>query len=146
MAPPDSQIEPADEKLALELSAGKKVADAATAAGMSERTAYRRLNDPAFQERIREIRRGISSRVMHLLARAAVDAVEVLHLIATSCDDMGLRVKAAASLLDYQLKFHEQYDLDERLSRLEAKVAWDQPAHLAVTPPAGPDDPTLLTA
>lgn len=94
MAPDGSEIDPADEKLALELWGGKKVAEAA---GLSERTAYRRMNDPAFQERMRELRRGVSDRVMHLLARAAVDAVEALHMVATSHDDTGLRLKAAAT-------------------------------------------------
>lgn len=126
MAPSVSELDPADEKLALELWAGKPVKEAAATAGMSERTAYRRLNDPAFQERMRELRRGVTNRVMHLLTRATVDAVEMLHLLATADDDPHLRLKAATSLLDFQLKFREQYDLDERLSRLEA--AWKEPA------------------
>ena len=46
-----------DDKLALELVAGKSVRAASAAAGVSERTAHRRQQDPQFRERVLELRR-----------------------------------------------------------------------------------------
>lgn len=52
----------ADEALLLALACGATVESAARSAGVAERTAYRRLNDPAFRRRLQDLRADMVQR------------------------------------------------------------------------------------
>jgi hypothetical protein len=58
----------ADDALAAALAEGKTVRDAVVAAGVSERTAYRRLGDPAFRQKVSEIRARMLERAAGVMA------------------------------------------------------------------------------
>ena len=64
-----------DERLAAELAAGRTIKDAATAASVSERTAHRRVADPAFQDRVTEHRAGVPWMV-HSPLRPTITRIE----------------------------------------------------------------------
>lgn len=53
-----------DLTLQVALSRGMTIRDAAKAAGMSERTAYRRMNDPAFQEQLSALESELRARMV----------------------------------------------------------------------------------
>jgi DNA-binding NtrC family response regulator len=53
-----------DLTLQVALSRGMTIRDAATAAGMSERTAYRRMNDPVFQQQLAELESELRERMV----------------------------------------------------------------------------------
>ena len=53
-----------DLTLQVALSRGMTIRDAAKAAGMSERTAYRRMNDPVFQEQLADLESELRSRMV----------------------------------------------------------------------------------
>lgn len=70
--------ETGDVALALHLARGESVAAAAGAAGMSELSAYRRLEDEAFRRRVSELRSEMLDRAVGKLADAATEAAQTL--------------------------------------------------------------------
>jgi integrase len=72
------------------LLAGANVTEAAAAAGMSERTAYRRLGEPGFREQLAAARKAVVSGVVARLAGSAEKVVAVmLELIESDCPPKG---------------------------------------------------------
>ena len=68
----------ADESLLMALACGATVDNAARQAGISKRTAYRRLADPAFGRRLQQMRGDMVSRTSGTLTAAAGEAVRTL--------------------------------------------------------------------
>jgi hypothetical protein len=112
----------ADDRLALELAAGATVRDAAGAAGVGERTAHRRLADPAFKARVATAREDMfaaaTGRLMAGLGRAA-DAL--LGLVADP--DPGVRLRAAAKVLELGKELGAVADLQRQMDELERETA-----------------------
>lgn len=75
-SPQEPRPKPGGKDLTLQvaLSRGMTIRDAAKAAGMSERTAYRRMNDPVFQEQLAalesELRRRMVDRTVEDILNA----------------------------------------------------------------------------
>lgn len=92
-----------DEALLQALLNGAHVENAAVVAGMSERTAYRRLADPAFRQRVEAGREAIRESILARLTEAAGDAVSRLWEL-TEHEDPMVRVKAAKAILDGMVK------------------------------------------
>lgn len=88
-----------DDRLFTALVAGCHVKDAATDAGISERTAYRRLADPEFKSRIVAAREGLRESILAKLADAGDDAIGALRGLLVSKDE-NIKLKAAKTLLD----------------------------------------------
>lgn len=63
---PEPRPKPGGKDLTLQvaLSRGMTIRDAAKAAGMSERTAYRRMNDPVFQEQLAALESELRQRMV----------------------------------------------------------------------------------
>ena len=112
----------ADELLAAELAAGKTVRDAAAAAGVSERTAYRRLEDEAFLYRVAALRAAMIDTAAGRLADGMAAAADVLRALLAADDDR-VRLAAASKLIDSGLKVRELVDLEEELAALVEQVA-----------------------
>jgi hypothetical protein len=60
------------------LAMGSTIAAAAKAAGMSRRTAHRRLNDPLLRRRVNNMREQMRSKTMGLLASGMTAAAKTL--------------------------------------------------------------------
>ena len=58
----------ADEVMAAHTAAGKPIKAVARAAGVSERTVYRRRATPAFRRRVLELRRELNAELLRNLA------------------------------------------------------------------------------
>src|SRR5262245_36119276 len=110
----------ADEALAAALAAGRTVADAADAADVSERTAYRRLADDAFRARVTQLRQEMVDRVVGSLAEASGRAVRTLRRLLGASTPAAVRRSAAASILAELTRIRSTVELEERLARLEA--------------------------
>ena len=67
-----------DEQLLLTLACGATVEAAARAVGLSEATVYRRLRDPAFRQRIKEVRADFLDRTSAMLTAAGGEFVKTL--------------------------------------------------------------------
>src|SRR5437763_1203214 len=82
------------------LAGGALVAEAAKRAGISERTAYRRLQDQRFRERVTEVRAEVFARTMARLVAAGTEAVDVLVELARRGDSDHVRLGAAKTLIE----------------------------------------------
>ena len=88
-----------DDQLFAALVAGLRIAKAAEAAGLSERTAYRRLSDPEFKSQLDAARERVREATIATLTDAGQDAIATLRGLLLS-DDTGVKLKAAKTLLD----------------------------------------------
>jgi hypothetical protein len=108
----------ADAALALALAAGLAVEAAAGQAGVSARTAYRRWADPAFQQRVAELRADMVQRALGKLADGAAAAVDTLRKLLQAKADT-VKLGAARSILEQCNKLREAVELEQRLQALE---------------------------
>jgi hypothetical protein len=111
----------ADVSLALAVSRGLTVEAAASAAGVSPRTAYRRLADPLFQVEVTEARMRIVEKAVGVLADGTVEAAQVLRELARE-GPPAVRLGAARALLQLYVWLRDEYDFDQRLAAVEAAL------------------------
>ena len=109
----------ADDLLAAELAAGKTVRDAATAAGVAERTAHRRLTDAEFKARVTGLRASMVSAAAGRLADGMGEAATVLRALLTDAGP-DVRHRAAVKVIELGVKLGELTDLERRVAELEA--------------------------
>ncbi len=107
-----------DSAFLLALARGVAVKTAAQAAGVSERTASRRLADPEFRRAVSAARAALLDRAIGQLADASSDAAEVLKGLLNVADPR-IRVRAATSILELAPKLRESAELEERVAELE---------------------------
>ena len=113
----------ADIALIAALAGGATVADAARAADVSERTAFRRLQDPAFQERLREAREGTIRRAVAMLAEMGTEAAATLRALLEPTVPPTVRLGAARAALELGARLRENEELSRRVAELEAMVS-----------------------
>ena len=109
------------DALIVALAAGTPVAEAARSAGVSERTAWRRLAEPAVQRQIRDLRTAMLDRDVGRLADATTAAVDTL-VRNLGAESEGVQVRAAVALLDQAVKLRESDELARRVAELEAML------------------------
>ena len=115
----------ADEQLLKNLACRATVENAARQAGISPATAYRRLAEPAFQQRLQQLRGDMVSRTAGTLTAAAAEAVRALLELLKSSSSPSVRLQAARAILELGLKVRDASDLEERLAALEKAMAQD---------------------
>lgn len=116
----DAQPVAGDMALITALAAGQSVADAARAAGLSDRTVRRRLQDPTFSAAVDLSRAELLEEALGLLSGTASIAVKVLRVVAADkSSGATARVAAAGRLLDATLRYREHLDLARRVEALE---------------------------
>ena len=110
------------DALVTALAAGKSIPDAAAQAGISERTAYRRVKDPLVQQQMRALRSATRDRVVGQLADATTAAVAALvrNLEAPSPQ---VQVRAATAILELDVRWRTTDELERRVAELEAALA-----------------------
>ena len=97
------------------------LAEAAQAAGIGEVTAWRWLQDAAFQAAYREARREVVRHAITQVQRATGEAVETLRNVMQDADaPASARVSAAKAVLETAVKAVELEDLEARIAALEA--------------------------
>ena len=110
-----------DSGLVAALAAGATVRDAAQSAGVSERTAHRRLEEAAFARRVATARSEMLSRAVGTLAHASTAAATALALL-LKADSETVRLGAARSILELAAKLHETEQLEQRIAQLEEQM------------------------
>ena len=103
------------------LAAGSPVDQAAETAGVSVRTAYRRLADPGFARRLAQARDELISSALGELVECASEAVAALRALLQAKDER-VRLGAARSTLEQLLRLRETLTLSQRLAALERSV------------------------
>lgn len=113
----------ADEQLRLALACGATIETAANRAGVSVRTAYRRLRNPEFRRQVRELRAEIVQRTSSALSAASSEAVKTLIALQQAAQPAGVRLGAAKAILEIGIRLREITELEERISELESRVS-----------------------
>ena len=105
------------------LVGGATIENAAHAAGISRRTAHRRLKEPRFQDRLRAIRGDMVQRAAGTLAAASSEAVKTLLTLQEDANPGSVRLGAARAILELGSKLRESTDLADRIAALEAQLS-----------------------
>jgi hypothetical protein len=107
--------------LLLALAGGQTVRDAARAAGIGERTAGRRLADPAFRLRVSAARAEMVAQALGRLAGAMTEAADTLRQL-LGAEAESVRLSAARTILELGNRLRESVELEERLAALEREA------------------------
>jgi hypothetical protein len=111
----------ADALLLTALAAGATIRGAARRAGVSERTAHRRLADPAFRQRVTEARAEMVERALGQLADGSSEAVGTLRKLLKAKADF-VKLSAARTILEMGNKLRESVELQQRIAALEERL------------------------
>ncbi len=111
----------ADDMLVLALASGKSVPDAANTGGVSERTVYRRLDDPAFRKKIQTLRAEMLAQTVGRMVDGMTDAADVLRTLLNAKSE-SVALGASRALLEMGVKLRASLDLEERLAAVEART------------------------
>jgi hypothetical protein len=103
------------------LVSGATVKDAAAKTGLSERTVYRRLQDPAFGERLEAARRERWARIGDIMTAATLPSAKKLIGLLDSAVPHSVQLGAARTILEQSLKLREHNELEERLAAVEKR-------------------------
>jgi hypothetical protein len=111
-----------DTELVMALAYGASPEHAAHKAGLSRRTVYRRLADPAFRARVTDLRADLARRTAGMITAAGLQAVKTLTTLQESATAEAVRLGAARAMLDLGCKLREHVEWAERLAGLEASL------------------------
>lgn len=137
--PEDSASLPAKQELALRaVISHPTLKDAAQAAGVSETTLWRYMQDGEFSRRLREARREAVNHAVLRLQKASSDAVTVLRdIMMKESAPAPARITAARAVLDYSMRAVETDELRVRIEELEEAVMAKQEEEARGASPAG---------
>ena len=113
----DKSRKKTEDALLIALACGASVEQAARQSGLSSRTVYRRLADPAFRQRVLALRGDMVSRIGGTLTAAATEAVRTLLELLKSPASAAVRLGASRAVLEIGMKVREMTDVEERLLR-----------------------------
>jgi hypothetical protein len=120
---PQRSRKKAEEIFMMALACGATNDAAAQKAGVSRATAYRRLQDPEFRNRLHEVRADMVNRTAGTLTAASTEAIKTLLSLTQPTVPAATRLGAARSILEYGIKMREVVDVDERLKALEERMS-----------------------
>ena len=89
-----------EDALLLALACGATVEAAARQCGIAERTAYRRLQDPQYANRLRELRSEMATRATGALTAASTESVRTLLHLQKESQPPAVRLGAARAVLE----------------------------------------------
>lgn len=112
----------ADDVLMLALACGATVEGAARKAGVSERTAYRRLDEPGFRAQLNALRSQMVERAAGMLTAGGMESVKTLVSLQEASMPAAARLGAAKATLELGLKLRQRAELEERLAALEERL------------------------
>ena len=116
----DPQLQ-GDDQLFQALVSGCHIENAAAVAGISVRTAYRRLADPTFRSQLQDARQSLRESILAKLSDAGHDAVGALWELMQTADDEGVRLRAAKAVLDSLRGFHAESPRMETTTRMQVE-------------------------
>jgi len=106
------------------LGAGMTHSDAGRAAGVSNRTVRRRLEDPTFSQRVADAAAEYVDQLSKQLTRLAPSAIETMSMLMSAPDSPpAVKLRAATCLLNASRVWRDATELEERLRQLETQVA-----------------------
>ncbi len=134
------------EAAALALAAGNSVREAAEKVAVGERTIFRWLEKPSFQQRIVEIRSGLFTAAVEKLTSLAGQAVNVLGDL-LDCGSPKIRMDAAKFILGVIGELRENVTFGGRLQAVERMFHhYETTKQKTAFIPGGPSGPASATA
>ena len=114
----------AEQRRALDaLLGGADNAGAAKAAGCSERTLLRWKTEPFFRQALQEAQDAALDATTGALVSASMASVALLRRVVENDDaQLSHRLRAAGTLLDASLRWHELRSISQRLAALEGAI------------------------
>lgn len=112
----------ADDALLLALACGATIENAARKANVSLRTAYRRVEEPAFLERLKQVRTEMVQRATAILTAGAMEAVKTMIELLGPTSPPAVRLGSARSIVELGVKLRESNELAERITALEEQL------------------------
>ena len=117
----DQGLTPQQEQCVIALLNEPTIAKAAVAAGVTDRTVYRWMDEPAFSRVYRKARREGFSQAIGMAQKYAPHAVQTLmKMIADTATPAAVRATCCAMLLKFSRDSIELDDMQARLEALEA--------------------------
>jgi hypothetical protein len=113
----------ADDAFLIFYAHGATIEIAAAKAGISKRTAQRRLQNPDILRRLAEIRAETLRRIADLLTASNLEAVKSLLELQKATTPPAVRLGAARAIIELGVRLRENCNLEERLAVLEKAVA-----------------------
>jgi molybdenum-dependent DNA-binding transcriptional regulator ModE len=112
---------PGDAKIVSALAAGHPYAEAASLAGVSYKTVWRRMQDPLFRAEVEEMKAQIVEQTSASLATLATKAIATLEPLMNDGEPW-MRQKTALAVVELSIRYREAALLDERISALEERA------------------------
>ena len=116
----------AEEQLLMTLACGATVEQAAAKCRISERTVYRRLEDPVFCQRLQEVIAGMVKRTAGMLTASGGEASKTFLALLKEPTPPATRHAAARSIIELGVKTRETVDLEQRIAALEQLARDDE--------------------
>jgi len=110
------------------LADGVTVAAAARQVGMHERTAFRRLQAPAFSQQLDARKAEVRQRNRDLLNAGSTVAAKTLLRLLDEPAPPTVQLRAARAILEYAQKLHDSVNLEQRIAALEQRASEKQAA------------------
>jgi hypothetical protein len=109
------------DALVLAIATGHSLPAAAKRAGVGTTTAYRRMQEPSFQQQVKEARNGILGQAVGRLSEAGLEAVETLRKAMKSKDE-GARIRASLGVLHHLVRGVEMVEMAQQLADLRREI------------------------
>jgi hypothetical protein len=107
------------DRLLMMLACGATADAAARNLGISERTVSRRLADPAFCQRLQQLRGDMVQPTAAMLTAAAGEADKTLLALLKESQPGAVRLGAARAVVELSLKVREAAEFEQRLAAVE---------------------------
>jgi hypothetical protein len=111
-----------EDALLSALACGATAEAAAKQCGVSDRTVYRRMEDPGFKARLRDVRADMVRRSAGMLTAAAGEAIRALLALLKESAPPTVRLGAARAVLEIGIKVRELAELEAEMQELEERV------------------------
>jgi transposase len=111
---------PKQEKATLLLLSGKTILEVSKFVGVNERTLYRWLATPEFQQRLEQEKKKLREQAFDKLKAILNKAVEKLETLIDDKNSL-IGLRACQTVLEYNIKIVEQEEIEKRLEILEER-------------------------
>ena len=112
----------ADDGLVLALACGASPEGAAQKTGLSLRTVYRRLAEPAFRRQVEQVRAEMVRRTAGMFTAAGLAALKTFTTLQESASSEAVRLGAARAIIELGCKLRQAVEMNERMAALEARL------------------------
>jgi len=108
--------------LVVALACGASPESAAQKAGVSLRTVFRRLADPAFRVQVNEVRAEMVRRQAGMFTAAGMASIKTFTTLQDSAASESVRLGAARGVIELGCKLRENAALMDRIAALEGRL------------------------